>query len=263
MNYFAHLSAAERYAQSRPYFHPLVIDRIRHFLRFDGQVPVGLDVACGTGQSSLALTEIAASVIATDVSPAMLAQAAAHPRIRYQEAPAERLPLDDQSVDLITVSLAFHWLDRVRFLGEARRILRPGGTLVIYWNDFHGEMVENPEFKRWTFERYLRRYPKPPRNDRPLTDQDAQACGLVFAGRERYTNEITFSPEELVRCLMTHTNIIAAVEQGGESLAEAYAWLLDTAGPLFPAVTANFIFGGEIWYLRPGRNEALGASNER
>lgn len=29
MNYFAHQTAAERYAQSRPYFHPLVIDKIK------------------------------------------------------------------------------------------------------------------------------------------------------------------------------------------------------------------------------------------
>ena len=88
MNYFAHQTAAARYAKSRPYFHPLVIERIRVFLGLAGRVPVGLDVACGTGQSALALTEIADSVMAVDISPAMLAHAPAHPRIRYAEAPA-------------------------------------------------------------------------------------------------------------------------------------------------------------------------------
>ena len=77
MNYFAHQTAAERYAKSRPYFHPLVIDRIRAFLHIQSPVPVAVDVACGTGQSALALTEIASSVIAADIAPAMLAQALA------------------------------------------------------------------------------------------------------------------------------------------------------------------------------------------
>jgi len=45
--------------------------------------------------------------MATDLSPAMLAQAPAHPRIRYAEAPAEQLPVKDDSVDLLSVTLAF------------------------------------------------------------------------------------------------------------------------------------------------------------
>jgi SAM-dependent methyltransferase len=251
VNYFAHQTAAERYAQSRPYFHPLVIERIRAFLGLASRVPVGLDVACGTGQSALALTEIADSVIATDISPAMLAHAPAHPRIRYAEAPAEQLPVEGHGADLITVSLAFHWLDRARFLAEARRILRPEGTLVIYWNDFYGDMKENPEFVRWVRNGYPARYPKPPRNGEPFTDDDARACGFVFAGRERYTNEVVFRPAELVRCLMTHSNVIAAVEVGGESSTDVYSWLLDAVSPLFPQVTGTFVFGGDIWYLRP------------
>src|SRR4051812_10321444 len=99
MNYFAHETAAERYAQSRPYFHPLVIEMIRRFLGLDCAVATALDVACGTGHSALALTEIAESVVATDISCSMLAEAPAHARIRYIDAPAERLPVDDCSAD--------------------------------------------------------------------------------------------------------------------------------------------------------------------
>lgn len=180
----------------------------------------------------------------------MVSQAPAHPRIRYEHGRAELLPLEDRSADLITVSLAFHWLDRAHFLPEALRVLRPGGTLIIYWNDFHGEMVENPEFEKWTFGQYLVRYPKPPRHGEPLTEEDARTHGFRFAGREEYTNQCVFSPEELVECLLTHTNIIAAVEQGNESLPAALAWLLESVKPYFLGPTGTFIFGGEILYLR-------------
>src|SRR4029434_8150559 len=110
---------------NRPCFHPLVAERIRAFLSLKRPSAVALDVACGTGQSALALTEIAESIIAMDLAPSMLARAPVHERIRYVEASAEQLPLGDSSADLMTVSLAFHWFDRGRFLAEARRVLQP------------------------------------------------------------------------------------------------------------------------------------------
>lgn len=251
MNYFAHQAAAQRYAQSRPYFHPMVIERVGALLGLEEPVPIALDVACGTGQSALALTTLAETVIATDISPSMLAQAPTHERIRYMEAPAEKLPLESASVDLVTVSLAFHWFERSRFLAEMRRVLRPDGALVIYSNGFYGQMRENPEFARWNRENYLRRYPTPPRNDQPFTEADAQASGFRFASREHYTNEVSFSPDALARYLMTQSNVIAAVEQGSESLSTVHAWLIDTITPLFPGPKATFFFGGEVWVLQP------------
>jgi hypothetical protein len=44
MNYFAYPTAAERYARSRPYFHPLVIDKIRTVLRLQTLLAQALDV---------------------------------------------------------------------------------------------------------------------------------------------------------------------------------------------------------------------------
>jgi ubiquinone/menaquinone biosynthesis C-methylase UbiE len=252
MNYFAYATAAERYARCRPYFHPLVIRQVRDFLQLREPLDRAVDVACGAGQSSLALTEIAREVIGVDASASMLAQAPGHERIRYVQGVAEELPLAEEMADLITVSLAFHWLDRPRFLAEALRILRPGGTLVIYWNDFHSRMAENPDFTRWSNEVYAVRYPTPPRNKEPLTDEAAREYGFEFAGRASYTNEQTYSPEELVRYLVTHSNVIAAVELGGESLAEVEAWLLGEVRPLFHGATGTFRFGGDVWYLRKG-----------
>jgi len=255
MNYFAHETAAERYARSRPYFHPLVMQMIRRFLRLESAVAVAVDVACGTGQSALALTEIADLVVAADVSCSMLAQAPAHARIRYVNAPAEQLPLHDCSANLITVSLAFHWFDQERFLGEARSILRPGGTLVIYGNEFHGKMIENDAFASWYESEYFRRYPTPPRDKRLLTDDRAHESGFAFRGRESYRNEIGFSPERLAAYLTTHSNVIAAVEAGSESLAAVQSWLVKGIAPFFASAEGTFIFGGDVWYLRHAGGE--------
>ena len=173
-----------------------------------------------------------------------------YPRIRYAQALAEELPVADAVADLITVSLAFHWLNHERFLAEALRVLQPGGTLVIYWNDFHSRMAENPDFARWSQQVYMARYPTPPRNKKLLTEEEAQTAGFTFAQRETYTNDLPLSPDELVRYFVTHSNVIAAVEGGREPLTNAEAWLLDQVRPFFGGPTGTFRFGGDIWYLR-------------
>src|SRR5215218_6412382 len=48
---------------------------------------------------------------------------------------AEETPLDDKSVDFVTAGQAFHWFDPPHARREFMRILRPGGWVVLVWND--------------------------------------------------------------------------------------------------------------------------------
>ena len=159
-NLFIHRSAAERYAAARPYFHPLVVEKIS---RFTGVERFGraLDVACGTGQSARALTTIADVVDAIDISPEMIAQSEPHERCALRVAAAERMPFADGCFDLATVGLAFHWFDQSAFLSEARRVLRARGWLVIYTSGFIGEMAENEAFRRVGMGRLPEAVPRP------------------------------------------------------------------------------------------------------
>lgn len=51
------------------------------------------------------------------------------------DAPAEATTLADQSVDFITAGQAFHWFDQARARIEFARILRPGGWVILVWNE--------------------------------------------------------------------------------------------------------------------------------
>jgi SAM-dependent methyltransferase len=248
-NYFAYPTAAERYARGRPYFHPLVVERIPASCRLD-KCARALDVGCGTGQSALALTEIAERVIGADIAADMLAQAVLHPRVSYVRATAERLPFIAGAFDLATVGLAFHWFDRARFLCEAGRVLAPEGWLVIYTDGFSGRMAENPAYEKWNLERYVARYPTPPRRNQPIDNVEAEVAGLRLIGQDRFAHEVQFSPEELVSYLITQTNVIAAVEQGREPIEQVADWLLGQVAPLFASEKGTFGFGCTIWYLR-------------
>ena len=250
VNYFAHKTAAQRYAQDRPYFHPLIMGKIRAALAIDRPVANAVDIGCGTGQSSKALREIAASVVGVDASPDMIAVAPQEAGVRYLIAPAENIPLPDAAFDLITVSLAFHWFDRPRFFSQAHRLLRDSAWLVIYNNAFHGEMRGSETFGAWLRGDFLTRYPTPPRNNQPISPQEAAGYGSRLLPAQTYNNEVVFSPEQLVRYLLTQSNVIAAVEQGSETAEAVYQHLLSETAPLFAAPTETFLFGGYIWYLQ-------------
>src|SRR5579871_5851972 len=117
VNFFAYDSVAKRYRKGRPYFHPLVMRRIIEFTKTP-RFSNAIDVGCGTGLSTKALRTIADSVVGTDVSQEMLDLAEQQPGVSYCCCRAEELPFPDASFDLMTVALAFHWLDRPRFLRQ-------------------------------------------------------------------------------------------------------------------------------------------------
>ena len=250
MNLFGYRTAARRYTKGRPYFHPKVIARVRDFLGLSGPVAAALDAGCGPGLSTLALAEIARRVVGVDASREMVALAPPDARVSYTVAPAEELPFGDGAFELLTASQAFHWFDRPRFLREARRVLRPGGHLVVYDHYFAARMEENESFRAWFREQYLEKYASPKRGEIAFTESEATEYDFRLLGVEHYDDALKFTPESLIDYLTTHSNIIAAVEGGGESLDAARAWLAESAGPLFAGMNeATFSFQGPIWYL--------------
>ncbi len=86
------------------------------------------DCATGSGQAAVGLAGHFEQVIATDASAAQLAAAIPDPRVRYHRTLAHASGLEQQSVALVTVAQALHWLDRPAFYEEARRVLVPGGV---------------------------------------------------------------------------------------------------------------------------------------
>lgn len=92
-----------------------------------------LDLGCGTGRFSEALAlRFDAKVIAIDPSERMLEQArnkASNCRIRFELGRGESIPVQDESVDLIFMSMSFHHFDDPALAArECRRVLRRQAT---------------------------------------------------------------------------------------------------------------------------------------
>lgn len=96
-----------------------------------------IDVGTGTGMFAAALAELPGSklTIGVDPSAAMLAEArrfSSHPRVRYVAGEAGALPARSRRFDLALLSRVIHHLpDRRPCVASLRRIVRPGGIVVV------------------------------------------------------------------------------------------------------------------------------------
>ena len=96
------------------------------------------DLGCGDGYLTIEAARWAKKVTGIDRSPEMLARAKALARrrkvsnITWKRGELERVPLDDESVDIAVLSQALHHAeDPAQALAEAARVLRPGGKLLV------------------------------------------------------------------------------------------------------------------------------------
>jgi len=97
-----------------------------------------LDVACGTGEFERRLLEDVpeAQVVGVDLAPGMIERARAKfggaPGVQFEQADAHDLPFPDDAFDVLVCASTFHYFTHpAQVLREARRVLRPGGRLVV------------------------------------------------------------------------------------------------------------------------------------
>jgi SAM-dependent methyltransferase len=121
-----------------------------------------LDAGCGSGPLSEALLARGAAVSGFDASPAMVELArqrlgdAADLRVADLDGP---LPYDDGSFDDVVVSLVLHYLrDWSGPLSELRRVLRPGGRLVVSVNHPSVYKFNYPEADYFALTQYSEEY---------------------------------------------------------------------------------------------------------
>lgn len=122
-------SLAKRYADFRPHYPR---ELFQYIASVAPRREIVWDCACGNGQASLGLAEFFERVIATDASADQIAAAKPNPKIQFRTAPAGNSGLDSESVDVITVAQALHWLDREKFFPEAKRVLKTDGVIAVW-----------------------------------------------------------------------------------------------------------------------------------
>lgn len=100
-----------------------------------------LDIGCGAGVDSLVAAHLVGPggrVVGVDATPEMISRARANQgltrltNVHFEIAPAEDLPFPDREFDVVISNGVFNLsIDKERALREARRVLKPGGRLLI------------------------------------------------------------------------------------------------------------------------------------
>ena len=91
-------------------------------------------MGCGTGDFTAAMARAGADAIGVDVAEAALRRARSrHPGVEFRLVPLDGpLPFEDGSFELVWASEVIeHVADTARWLSEVRRVLAPGGRLLV------------------------------------------------------------------------------------------------------------------------------------
>ncbi|MBA2344368.1 MAG: methyltransferase domain-containing protein [Rubrobacter sp.] len=150
-------AAAGNYVSSAVHAQGDDLPRMVELARLEGSERV-LDVATGGGHTALAFAPHVKEVVASDLTPDMLAaaqtfiQSRGVENVRFELADAENMPFGDDSFDVVTCRIAAHHFPNPgNFVAEVARVLKPGGRFLLDDNI----APENPEL-----DDFMNRYEK-------------------------------------------------------------------------------------------------------
>lgn len=126
-----------------------------------------LEIGIGTGQATEPFLAAGWQVDAVELGPSLAAFAAARfdswPSFRIIEGDFCALDLPADCYDLLYAGTAFHWLDQDLALDLVFRLLKPGGTIALFWNHPNPNQPGDPsnEANRRVYEKYRPQDKKP------------------------------------------------------------------------------------------------------
>lgn len=128
----------ENYIRYRPGYPAEVVQLLKSACELAPEHAVA-DVASGTGIWTRELLKNGNRVYGVEPNPEMRQAGerllASFPKFTSVDGKAEATTLADASLDFVTAAQAAHWFDRPAARREFKRILQPGGWLVLLWNE--------------------------------------------------------------------------------------------------------------------------------
>jgi ubiquinone/menaquinone biosynthesis C-methylase UbiE len=196
---------------ARPPYPDALIDRVAEFAGPAGS-RVG-DIGAGTGHFTLPLAARGFHVTAVDPAEKMLAVLRERGRSRgvtidVVHAAAEALPLESNSLELVLVSDALHFIDAELSAIELGRILMPQGALAIVTSEFG-----DTRFMRAVVDVMERAAPRRPRDMSRAVVQTFVTTGVRREREEKFFDETPVDDERLERILRSISFIGPAMNE--------------------------------------------------
>lgn len=198
------------------------------------------DIGAGTGKMSESLARAGLLVDAVEPSEAMRAQASSIEGVTWHDGVAEQTGLPNDLYDIVVFAQSWHWVDSERAGLEAARILAPGGTLGIVWNQMD---VSIPWVHRLT---RIMRSGDVHRPDRPPTP----GGGFAPMTLTQVAWEDRMTPEQILTLGTTRSSYIRSSEAGRARMQENLRWYLYEHLGYAPGETVTIPYATLVWLSR-------------
>ena len=164
-----------------------------------------VEFGCGTGFNTEVLAARADRLVATDLAPGMLSIAKRNAKatnVTFQQEDCQQTSFLDSAFDTVFLGLVLHFTDPPKALAEVHRILKPGGTLIIFNPDPHP--LRGWDRFRWLVRGHfygITRYrTKPPKDFLKHVLNEQQLCGLLATSGFKVSQPM---PSGIARCPIT------------------------------------------------------------
>lgn len=196
-------------------------------LKYLGHSPsMVVDIGCGTGLSTFIWSGISKEVIGIEPSTDMLNIAIQNSdgveNVRFVSGFSDKTGLEDNSIDIVTCSQSFHWMNPETTLNEVSRILKDKGIFAIY--DCDWPPVFNWEVEKeynCLFEKVKEFETVKPelKNSFKSWPKDKHLHNIMSCGKFQYVREVVFSNSE--ECDAQRFIAIALSQGGLQSILKA------------------------------------------
>ena len=252
MRHFENKIIAERYDIGRPRLHELALRAFIEAIEQKAKWSNVLDIACGTGHSTVPLLDLSNYVMGIDISPSMIEIAKRnHSNIEFIVSSAESLPRDMKQFDAIFIANGFHWINKQELLSVIKALLKENGWFVIYGLGSPKVMLGNNNYESWYKNEYWKRYPNPTNAGGSFEHFVSTSNGLL--GKHSLINieqNIEMTCTELRAMITTQSNIHQAIENKISTIQEIDSYLDSVLPKFFTNEKESFPFNIQIQYSK-------------
>ena len=196
---------AKLYSKYRPHYPEELFKYISSLVQCND---LAWDCASGSGQAAQGIAPYFKNVIASDASAKQIENALEGKNIVYKVFPAEKTELESDSVDLITIAQALHWLKIHKFFMESKRVLKPEGIIAVW---FYQLPVIKPPIDKIIRRFYQKILGKYWRSERQMIDNGYS--GIPFLFQKLYSPKFKMTSNWCYKDLMGYLSTWSAVQR--------------------------------------------------
>jgi SAM-dependent methyltransferase len=231
---------ATLYDRYRPGYPNAVFEDAISFSQIPAQGRI-LEIGCGTGKATMPFARRGYAIECIELGANLAALArenlAAYPQVKVSIGQFETWHNDDINFDLVISGTAFHWIDPAIGYQKVARLLKPNGTIALFWNK-HVQTAKSADFCQAVQTAYehvvpelaakFSELPHPDEIPTPVRD-DIDRSGLFSTVTiHKYQWERLYSADEYINFLSTQSDLQILADSLRDRLLNGIAELINT-----------------------------------